>query len=621
VEQVAFLSGWEGAQLDHFCFRPLTAFFATLLAPALGTIGAALVVNWSAWALCAWATWRLSKKLFDDDLAALLAVTFVSGAIAMAYHIGDYSAHLPAFATYYLGVYLLYGSGIPLGRKPWRTHLLVGAFLALACLVYSWYGLLLLAVYTLSALRHNRWYHVAGAVALALTSLPLWGAILRWLGVEVTGLELRHAMRSLPLWGEVFRRPWDAAGALAGRLRVVGIFDSPVVIVLGMLSCLSLPGKGALRWFGLLVLAVPFLATFVVLSNPDMRGYLVYGGSIWIYCWLGRLLATGLRGRPPVRVATGLALLVAVGTHFAWSTAHFWGWLGPVKSFVEGWDYGRPYFMHPRPTVLSMTGLERTPTLFGGDAPLDAAGAYVADPQVVIEPGSVSWPRALAAQALFFGYLALFGVAAVHSLRRRLLVAAVMACLAVASSGLSWLTFRAKPNYINTWRPITLPRGAKLSYRAELSQAFLDILKKEMGPQDQLHFFVGLPSVGDTGRPSVEISVAAGPVSIPVRNEGWKPGWNKYANPAYRDWDAACWALDPQSAVTALNEAGHVTVEVTNHLRRAVGLSAWQRRGLPGRQLIITPAGGGADAGAPELLPAVEIRLVRPDGSIKVAGF
>ncbi|HEV3204748.1 MAG TPA: hypothetical protein VGY77_10205, partial [Gemmataceae bacterium] len=597
IGQVAFFSGCEGAGFDYFHYRPLTAFFATLLTPAVGTIKAALLVNWLAWALCAWATWRLSLKLFDDGLAALFAVIFVSAGIGIVYHIGDYSAHLPAFAGYYLGVFLLYDSGILFRRKPWQTHLFLGAFLALVCFVYSWYAIMLLEVYILSAFRHNRWYHVTGAVALALTTFPLWRVILHLMAVEITtGQEQFMAIDALSLWWEIFKNPsLEALEALGGRLCGIGIFDSPVVIILGILSCLLLPRNGALHWFGLLVLGIPFLATFIVLPNSDMRGYLTYGATIWIYCWLGRFLALGLRGRPSVQIAAGLAFLVAGSTHIAWSTAHFWGWLGPVKSFIEGWDYGKPYFMHPRPTVLSMSGLERPPIFFGGDASLEAAGAYVADPLILIEPSAVSWLRAFGNRALFFGYLALFAMAAVHCLRRRLLVAAGVIFLAVASSGFSCLTFRATPNVVDIYHSpqVTLDPGAKFSYRLDLSPLFLDTLKKEIEAEDQLDFFVGFPFIDDTGRSSVEIFVAAGPLSIPVKNSAWKvPGLNPYANPSYRDWDGACWALDPQVAIAALNDAGHVTVEVTNHLQETIWFSGWQRHGLPGRQLVITASEG-----------------------------
>jgi hypothetical protein len=253
---------------------------------------------------------------------------------------------------------------------------------------------------------------------------------------------------------------------------------------------------------------------------------------------------------------------------------------------------------------------------------LDEAGAFVTDPLLPIEPDSVSWLRALVARSSIFGYLALFVIAIANSLRRRLLVVAVMISLAVGSSTLSWLTYRSMPNAVDTWfsSPVSLLPGAKLSYKVELSSSFLEVLRKEMEPQDQLQFLVAHPTVDDSGRSLIEITVAAGPVSIPIQNLAWKvPDLNPYANPSYRDWDGACWAVDLPSAVTSLTNTNLFTVDVTNHFHEAVTISAWQRR-LPGRQLTITSA-EGAEIEAPEMLPAIEIRLVRPDGSLKVVGF
>src|SRR5262249_22681093 len=38
VEQIAFFSGWRGARLDHYCFRPFPAFVAALWTPVVGPI-------------------------------------------------------------------------------------------------------------------------------------------------------------------------------------------------------------------------------------------------------------------------------------------------------------------------------------------------------------------------------------------------------------------------------------------------------------------------------------------------------------------------------------------------------------------------------------------------------
>jgi hypothetical protein len=237
-----------------------------------------------------------------------------------------------------------------------------------------------------------------------------------------------------------------------------------------------------------------------------------------------------------------------------------------------------------------MTGLEKTPVLYGGDASLGDAGAFINEAQLPVSPDSLSWLRALAAQAPLFGYLALFAILVVRSMRRRLFVAASMACLAVVSSSLSWLTFRAMPPYVNTlgpiWgnaaaveSPVNLPSNAKLSYRVALSQRFLDILRKEIAPEDRLCFFIGFPGVGGIVDPSgVEVSVTAGPVNIPTQAAGW---------PFFS-------ALEPQEALAALVKSGHLTVHVTNHTV-PTELAAWQRRGLPGRHITLTPVDNPPD--------------------------
>src|SRR5262249_56588166 len=92
VEQAVFFSGGRGAVIDeNWWTRPYPGFFTALLTPLFGVITSALLVNWLSWAVCAWATWQLSKKLFDDDFAALLAVVFASGGLRMVFPIGAFN--------------------------------------------------------------------------------------------------------------------------------------------------------------------------------------------------------------------------------------------------------------------------------------------------------------------------------------------------------------------------------------------------------------------------------------------------------------------------------------------------------------------------------------------------
>ncbi len=621
IEQTAFFSGWTEAQLDGYCFRPYSAFLATLLTPVVGTVAAFALVDWLAWAACAWALWRLSKRIFRDDLAALLAVIFVLGGLGPVFHTGDTNIHLPSFACYYVGVYLLYDSGVLWARRSWRAHLTVGAFLALAWLIYTWYAILLIAVYLLSAVRYNRLAHLALALAVALTAPLAWRTTLWSMGIEATAFDVQlNLTAAWQYWWDFCRHPSQEAiqGYLA-KLWEAGLFDSPVVVLLGVLSCLWLPRNKLLRWFGALVLGVPLLALCAVApSCGNIPAYLTYGASIWIYCCLGRFFALGLRSRSGLRVVTGLALVVVVGSHFAWSTAHFWGRLGPVKLYIDGWNHSRLYFLHSRPVILSMTGSEQTPILFGGDASLADAGALTTQgARMTPGPDSPSWSRALAAQAPLVGYLALFGVLAVRSRLRRLLVGVGMVGLALAAPSVSWLTVRSLPCLVNTlgpmWTnprplpsPVHLDADATLMYRAELSPSFLTTLSQELRPEDRLCLFIGFPHVGgEVDDALVQVAVTAGPVAIPVQ----------YADD---EQPKSClhFLPKPQAALAALKKAGSITVEVTNQMPVSIPLASWQRPDLPGRRLTITPQDE-----APEGLPAIEIRLLRPDGSLKVAGF
>ena len=191
AHQVAFFGGFNGsAQCQSFyTIRAFYGVLTTFLAPLLGVFGAALAVNWLAWALCAWVAWRLAILLIDDPLAGLLAVVFVSGGTGMIVHIGDYSAHLLAHASYYLGVYLLYISGVAFARQPLRTHLFLGSYLAVACLVYNT-GLMLTAIYLLVGWRHNSRLHLAGAIVVALSARPLWQITLPLLGAQIADAEV-----------------------------------------------------------------------------------------------------------------------------------------------------------------------------------------------------------------------------------------------------------------------------------------------------------------------------------------------------------------------------------------------------------------------------------------------
>jgi hypothetical protein len=620
AKPVAFFGGVRGAEgaQNLYLLRAYYGLFATLLAPLCGVSGALVVVNWLAWALCAWVAWRLSMRLFDDPLAALLAVTFVAGGMGMTVHIGDYSAHLLSFASYSLGVYLLYSSGVLFARQPLRTHLMLGAYLAVANLVYS-NGLMLTAVYLLTAMRHNARRHLAAAVLLAVTARPLWKATLGLLGARVPDTEAELFMGALGRWGGLIHEPWSRiVGRVTLLLTEFTFFDSPVVVALGLFACCYLPRRPAQRWFGAAVLGVPLLMLLAWLESNWSRGYLIYGDwCVWVYCWLGGLLANGLRAGRGLRLAAVLGLCLSVGSHFAWSTAHFWHALGPVKAYMEGWQVGGPYFRHPRTEVVSMTGLEPTPALSGGGASLVEAGAWNAESEARLDPGAVAFGAACGRRLLPFAYLGLWVAALVPSGRRRLLACGAVLAAVPLSAYLSTATLRGLPVFFNYHSSLVLPPGAGLNLRAALSPSFRDKLRSAAGPNDRLVLYV--PQWMQARDPVrfarvpvdfADVSVMAGSTPVPV-----DPNAQGYP----REPTAYPIGHTP-SAVEALAGADCLTIKLVNASEEPIPLGGWQRQGLPGRELELMPA-AEAPAGQAPVLPAIELRLVRPDGSIKLIGF
>jgi len=74
------------------------------------------------------------------------------------------------------------------------------------------------------------------------------------------------------------------------------------------------------------------------------------------------------------------------------------------------------------------------------------------------------------------------------------------------------------------------------------------------------------------------------------------------------------------SAIRALRRTRELTAEPVNRAAEPIGFVGWQRPQLPGRVLT---ADAPPDAAFPEpqVLPAVEVRLMRAGGSLKLAGF
>ncbi len=588
---------------DFRLIRGFYSFAASFLAPLLGILPAMLAVNWLSWAACAAIAYEIARGLSGDRTAGLLAALFVAAGIGPAIHIGDYSPHLLAFATYYGGVLLLVRTGVYRERRPWTVHVGLGLYFAICCLAYNT-GVKLVAVYLVAAAFKNRWRDMAAAAAIALPARSIWQAVL---GSTVRDVEAEYLSLALEKWKTLFSG--DPAEALATAARLASeflfFFDSPAVVVAGLVCCLLLPMPWPLKRLGLISVAMPFLAAFVFAPAAGARGYLVYAGTAWVYACLAVALATWLRGaraglKPVVVVAVALLLC----THLGWATAHLWNHLGPAKTYFLGWDDGLAYFAAPTEAV-SLTGREPTPVLFGGDVALGEAGAVSGPPDRLFKDRQVMFGVSLLSRGLFVLYLVVLAAVMARTLRRRLVIGGTLVGCLVATAVASPFLLRSMPVFFPVDQAVVIPGRGSLRYEVSLSPDVTTRLTTRAVRGDTLGFFFR-PS----GSSALEASISADGEALAV----------------VQDPDPLCTGFyrfrpgDRDDGVATLSRSGRLTLTIRNPGVEPVTLSGWQRPDLTGRALTVLHA-SGKPADAALALPAFEVRLVERNGHLKLAAF
>lgn len=588
IEQVEWFSGSVRSDNNFRFLRAGYAFMGAQLAPLFGAERALVVVNVLAWLCCLFATWRLSRCWFDDDLTGCLAVIFAAVGIGFAIHLHATTPHLWSFALYYLGVLVLARAGIIKRRQPWRVQLGLGLLMGFIGLSYN-VSVMLLFVYLLSGWRTQRTTHLLMAAGLSLLPRIVWSLLLPALGINVLDVEREYLVRTLEAW----IGGWHAGPAaflqmiLHYTLESFLSMESPLILLLGAVGWLTLL-RGRRRWFAGLVIAAPVLACTFFAPSAEVRGYVVYGGSIMLFVMAGRLLSLGLRASTMTRRATLLLLFVALGTHAGWGTAHLWGWLGPAKTYFLGWDDGLPVLRHGPTRAISVTGHEPDPAAFGGNSNLVSAG-------LAVEPASRPVGRksrllSILTRLSFLTIIAALCCAVISGRRRRRIAVALVLLVGL---GIGELSFQTLSQVAAPWRitesvPVDA-RGA-LTYRLQPAAATRDALRAGFSSDSQLELF--LQATGP-----VRISWDADGVSIPVTAVG----------PSH-------YAVSSPVAVETAMSATTWTITIENPGPTPVAITGWQRNPLPGRTLV-----DGADA---PRLPAVEFRLRQlSDGFLALAAF
>ena len=617
VDQVIAFAGYAGTISTYFPYRrALTPFVASVVAPMIGAIGGILAVNYLSWAGAAYLAWRFTLRLHEDKLASIIAVMLVSLGLGFITHLHDYSPHESSFCLYYLGIVWLYESRLWKEARPLRVHLFFGVLVALISINYS-NGLYLIGAYILVSVWTNRWTHVAAAALIGASGQPLYTVNLELQSYYLNGTwpapsisEYRYLSEALVQWAQMAGRPSDLMGAAAGGLSQFIGLEFPLLVFLGLLAWKGvIPSRRQLLLFCALFFT-PILTMMLYLFRSGARGYVVYGISLLIYAPLAIVVARALRSPQRARRwAGGVALTITLAGQLFWSTGFLWGYLLPIKLFMnDGYAFQAwlPSFLGgvSRARILSLTGLEPLPRLFGGGATLRDAGMMV--PGTSFVRVSSSWRWALATRVVIVVLLLLLVVLNRTSRRsRNRALTGVVAGLWLVPSLLSAFVASELP------RPalgvVPLSGGMRLRYTIRLSEDFLAALEDCTKEPSRVAFFVLAPSPG-----YVEIRV---------------PGQGEFAHCEQTDCVMPLASTHPTSdTVRALRSSGRVTVEIGASAgavnQTGDGLTyGWQRNGLPNRTLILFPAAARRARETPPVLPAFEAWVTSTKGMLRCAGF
>ena len=169
--------------------------------------------------------------------------------------------------------------------------------------------------------------------------------------------------------------------------------------------------------------------------------------------------------------------------------------------------------------------------------------------------------------------------------------------------------YRESPAFFPVDRAVVLPAVHTLRYEVSLGSEFLNAFEESVGDEDSLvlHF----PSNKSTEHFDIDLLVAfsAGDHRLPLVKE--------------RSGTSLMYRLPGKSllpAVSAILRERRLIVEVTNQTITDMRIAGWQRSTLPMRRCEYLRGSEVVNI-APEALPALELRIIRPNGRIKLAGF
>lgn len=611
---------------DYYAVRPIYPFLSSLFAPVLGWQGSMLFVNMLAWALAPVLVFLFCRSVTGSRPAAFWSALLALAGLGFVAHAHDYSAHLLAFTFYFGAVFLVHESRVWRETREWPVHAALGAFLAVAALEYNT-GLVAIAGYAVAAIRRNGLVRVGATAAAAAAPAFLWPRFLNLLSgskVDYGEIERYYREWAVAAWRELLDQPAGLAWRYAMTVVDFLSYEMPLLMAAGLLGIAALVRARRSLDFAVFVFAMfpfPVLALAAYAGPYTAKGYLTFQTAIFVYAGAGFLLWRLSGRRRILAVAVGGAL---VAGQLAWNLSYLLGVTAPIKLyFLYGFEHLAAWLpdIARVPDVLSLTGIEPTPRLFGGAATLHRAGLEPcaaplfgppdADP-LIGSAGSGAFRRALMVRAPF---ALLISAAAWMLVRSRLVGTDSTARRRRAPALIGFVLLLVGPAYARRqYLEPDLPRGCMGLSTSLTGRDFVytvdvspDVIRRlENLPQDvrELEIATGFRTAR-ASHPDLRVAMVAGDLRIELGPANAR-GVRAILPPAP---PARLHVVDREALVRALRGSRRISLEVGG-APGTLAVEAWQRNDSAGRRLFAD--GRLLGYGEQRTVPFVEIRARRP---------
>lgn len=575
---------------SFYHMRAIYPYIVSLISPFAGIDFSFLLVNYFAWAISAYLAWRFTLSIFKDALAGLIAVILTCGGMGWITVLGTFDSHLFSIFIFYLGVVIIFETKVWQETKPFRSHLILGLFLAIAALVYNT-GLLLLAGYLILSWRKNNWIWLIMVILITLSSTIIWRLFLPpFYDAERTAL-----IQSLRMWENQFHKPiLELSEIILSRFFTFVSIDSPLVVSGGLLSIIWIIfTKKDLRRFFLTFLILPLLLLmpYKFIHDVAINNYIVYGITIILFAALSGLLAFLIRQSKINKILSISITVIILIPHLIWSTSHFWGYLGPTFAYYYSYQHVGNLFR----TIAQFENLTSDgsiPYIVGGSSSLVASGLVHSNNPLTV---NVSFIKSIEMHAIISTYILFLILSSVNK-KRSIYVSGIFLSTIIAFVLVGSIIPQPQHTYWDNFFTGRVYPNRTIKYTINISknitkQLILDSPKSNK----KLYLFLGATVDPPGKQDQLFIEMFAGNDKIVLHNESF-----------IQDAPQGCsiWSTDLTNLVQAIEKSPTITVIMKS--TATIRLRGWQSAALPGRII---------NQNLP-FLPSFELRLIDQSGSL-----